>query len=176
MSQDEWLNLAREAHPGRYDYTKSVYISATDTVEIKCLTCGSIFWQQAYSHIRLRCGCPLCATSKGEQLVSDILDQFGVNIVRQMKFDGCKYKRCLPFDFYLPDHNVCIEVHGRQHYEPILHFGGEKSLKLTQKRDRIKQRYCERSNIKLEIIPYWMTENEVRTVVSRIAHVQLALF
>ena len=31
----------------------------------------------------------------------------------------------MPFDFYLPKHNICIEYDGKQHFEPIDIFGGE---------------------------------------------------
>jgi hypothetical protein len=34
--------------------------------------------------------------------------------------------RKAPFDFYLPDYNLLIEFQGRQHYEAVEKFGGEK--------------------------------------------------
>ena len=61
-----------------------------------------------------------------------------------------KDKRKLPFDFYLPGLNTCIEYDGRQHFELKNGFwGGEKSLKLTQKHDKIKNLYCKENKIKL---------------------------
>ena len=70
-----------------------------------------------------------------------------------------KCKKELPFDFYLPDYNVCIEYDGIQHFEPV-DFGGKgqewacqqfESLKL---RDDIKNAYCAANNIPLCRIKY----------------------
>lgn len=71
-----------------------------------------------------------------------------------MKFDNCKYKNKLPFDFYLPDYNICIEYDGLQHYESIEYFGGEKNYKLRIEKDKIKTKYCQDNNIILERIIY----------------------
>ena len=72
--------------------------------------------------------------------------------------------KTLPFDFYIPDLNICIEYDGEQHFEPV-DFGGkgkeyaEKRFKAQQKRDNIKTEYCKNNNIKLIRIPYWEFDN-----------------
>jgi len=105
-----------------------------------------------------------------------VLDGLAVEYEFQKRFDTCRSKRSLPFDFYLPKHNVCIEYHGRQHYEAIDYFGGEKAMKLCQRRDKIKAKFCKDSDIHLEVIPYWLDESQVRAIIARLAHVQLSLF
>jgi len=35
-----------------------------------------------------------------------------------------------------------IEYDGKQHFLPYYKFGGEKALKLTQEKDKIKNEYC----------------------------------
>ena len=65
-----------------------------------------------------------------------------------------KYKYILRFDFFLPEFNICIEYNGKQHYEPIDYFGGEKTFKYTLKNDKIKIDYCKKNNILLHIIRY----------------------
>lgn len=60
-----------------------------------------------------------------------------------------KGKSHLSLDFYLPEYNVAIECQGRQHFESIDFFGGEKGLKETIERDKIKKELCEKNNIKL---------------------------
>lgn len=72
----------------------------------------------------------------------------------QKKFDNCKYKRKLAFDFYLPDLNICIEFDGQQHYISIDRWGGDNGLKTRQIRDEIKNKYCENNNIILIRIKY----------------------
>ena len=58
------------------------------------------------------------------------------------------------FDFYLPELNTCIEYDGKQHFEAIDFFGGEKGLIETQKRDKEKNEYCLKNEILLFRIPY----------------------
>ena len=40
----------------------------------------------------------------------------------QHRFKDCVDKIPLPFDFYLPDYNTCIEFNGIQHYKPKEYF------------------------------------------------------
>ncbi len=104
-------------------------------------------------------GCPKCTGYKNEIMISDWLDKNNILYIRQYRFDDCKDKRTLPFDFYLPNLNVCIEYDGRQHYESI-DFAGKGSdwskeqLKITQYHDEIKNKYCKNNNIKLLRISY----------------------
>ena len=60
----------------------------------------------------------------------------------------------MPFDFYLPELNICVEFDGIQHFKPIKYFGGEKTLKITQKHDKMKNEYCKENNIHLIRIKY----------------------
>ena len=103
--------------------------------------------------------CPICNESKGEKRISDILNNFDIKYIRQYKFNDCKFKHCLPFDFYLSDYNCCIEFDGEQHYEIVEHFGGFDSFVNTKIRDTIKNEYCKNNNIKLIRIPYWEFDN-----------------
>lgn len=72
----------------------------------------------------------------------------------QKTFENCSSKALLRFDFYLPEHNLCIEYNGIQHYESVGYFGGDENLTIVQKRDNIKKDYCINENIKLLIIKY----------------------
>ena len=66
----------------------------------------------------------------------------------------------LPFDFYLPKYNSCIEFDGIQHYEPVEHFGGQESYDYTVKHDKIKNEYCKNNGILLLRIPYYKNVEE----------------
>ena len=74
-------------------------------------------------------------------------------------FDGCKDERMLPFDFYIPQYNVCIEYQGQQHYHPVEVFKGEVGFEIRQKHDNMKRGFCKENNIKLIEIPYWEYDN-----------------
>jgi len=49
---------------------------------------------------------------------------------------------------------MCIEYDGRQHFEPIKRFGGEKGYNSTIYRDRIKNEFCVNNKIKIVRIKY----------------------
>ena len=93
---------------------------------------------------------------KGEDKIIKILQEIKCNFIHQYKFNDCKDKRCLPFDFYLPDYNLCIEFDGEQHYNPKF---GKENFKKTREHDKIKNNYCKSNNIKLLRIPYWEGNN-----------------
>lgn len=99
------------------------------------------------------CGC-LLFHSGGEFIVEKILQDNYIEYEKQYSFSDCKDKLPLRFDFYLPYNNVCIEVDGRQHKQPIDRFGGEQSFVQLQKHDNIKDNYCWEHNILLIRIPY----------------------
>jgi len=55
-------------------------------------------------------------------------------------------------DVFIKELNVGIEYHGKQHFEPVNFFGGEKAFIATKKRDSNKKRKCTVANVKLIII------------------------
>lgn len=89
-----------------------------------------------------------------------------VKYVKEKRFDDCvgKSNKTLPFDFYLPDYNSCIEVDGIGHYRPVAFNGNKQNAeKVYQKRienDVIKDDYCKNNNIKLLRLPFWVLEKD----------------
>lgn len=111
-------------------------------------------------------GCPLCQETNGERLVRQWLEKNNINYEYQKTFDGCKDKKRLPFDFYLPQYNMCIEFDGAQHFKPVDFAGkGEEwALKQFQKgkyHDDIKNQYCQNNNIRLLRISEIKNINEI---------------
>lgn len=111
------------------------------------------------------CGC-LLFHSGGEFIVEKILQNNCIEYKKQYSFTACKDKRPLRFDFYLPHNNICIEVDGRQHEQPIDRFGGELSFIQLQKHDAIKDNYCKDHDILLIRIPYKREVNFEQRVIS----------
>ena len=130
------------------------YKTAKTKVLHKCLIDG-YEWMVEPSSTLQGYGCPKCHESKGEKAIGRWLDDNDILYVSQKKFKDCKDKHPLPFDFYLPDYNICVEYDGIQHFEPIEYFGGVKSLKYVQEHDDIKNEYCQNNNIKLLRIAYF---------------------
>ena len=151
-TNDEFINKAVLIHNKTYDYSEVKYINNYTKIKIKCEKHG-IFEQTPSNHLSGK-GCDLCQKSKNENLITIFLKNKNINHKQQHKFDDCKYIRSLPFDFYLPDHNICIEFQGKQHYQPIEFFGGKNGFILQQKRDNVKINYCKNNNIRLIIVKY----------------------
>jgi hypothetical protein len=135
-----------------YRYDKVNYVTNKDFVDIDCRSHG-IFKQSPNNHLSGN-GCPRCKNSYGERKISNYLESNSIKYLREFKFEQCFYKDKLPFDFYLPDYNLCIEFNGIQHYEPVDFFGGVISYENQLIRDSVKNKYCSDNKINLLIIKY----------------------
>ena len=130
------------------------YIKAQEPIRVKCLVCGHE-WDPTPNGLLVGKGCPNCASSFGERKVSIVLKSLGVSFIREHTFQDCRSTRVLPFDFYLPDYNACIEFDGIQHFEPVPHFGGDERFAERKRNDEIKTKYCDQKGIRLLRIPYF---------------------
>lgn len=134
------------------------YVGTHEKIQCKCKICGYIFKMTPHNLLE-GCMCPKCRKSKGEKEVARILEKMNIGFIEQYRFSNCCAERPLPFDFYLPDYNICIEYQGGQHYFSVKFFGGEEKLKYRQNNDKIKSDYCKNNNINLIVIPYWDFNN-----------------
>lgn len=108
----------------------------------------------------ISCGC--FKRSKGEAFIENLLKINNISYESQKRFPDCKNIKCLPFDFYLPIQNVCIEYQGEQHYHPVEYWGGEEKFKIYQQNDQIKENYCKKNKIRLLCLPYTLTNKELQ--------------
>jgi len=116
--------------------------------------CGNL-WMASISNILYNnTACPFCKMSKGEKSIKKYLDLKKIEYKIEYRFDDCRYIRPLPFDFFLPEYNICIEYDGIQHFEPISFFGGDFSLIRNKKIDLIKSTFCSKHDIRLIRINY----------------------
>lgn len=150
---EKFINESKLIHGDKYNYNKVEYTKALIKVKIICPIHGE-FLQTPNSHLSGQ-GCPRCKESKGERVVAQFLDSLNIKHEREKRFKDCKNIRSLPFDFYLPDHNVCIEYDGQQHYiQKYKSFGANKeksefNYKRLKNNDEIKNNYCKNKNITL---------------------------
>ena len=135
------------------------YINARTPILHKCKIDG-YKWMAIPYVILAGYGCPQCNESSGERQIRQWLNKYDIKYEYQKPFKNCRDILPLPFDFYLPNYNVCIEYQGIQHYKPVELFGGQKTFELQQKHDDIKREYCVNNNIKLLEIPYWSNVEE----------------
>lgn len=153
-----------EIHNNYYDYSKLEYKGRNRKSIIICPKHGE-FKQSIHSHI-LGSGCKKCSSSNGERMVSNILSNLNITYKTEHKFDDCKYKTHLKFDFYLPDKNICIEYNGLQHYKEVSFFGGKEYFNGIKKRDKIKELYCKNNNITLIKLKYGIEKSKIIDIIS----------
>ena len=138
----------------------------TKNLKVRCGCCGDVFVTSLASVKNSNGRCYSCGhqISEGEEKIKGFLELNGIDYIREKRFSDCKYKKTLPFDFYLPNNVCCIEFDGLQHYKDIR--GMKYNLEIVQKRDSIKTKYCEDNNIKLIRIPYWDFKN-IETILAK---------
>lgn len=148
----EFLEKAKKIHGDEYAYDEKSYEGYSKQMRIICKTHGE-FWQKPFNHMKGH-GCPMCSFSKMEKQVKNIFERLNITYEPQKKFDWLKYINKLSLDYYLPDYNIAIECQGKQHFEPVEPFGGEKEFKKLVERDACKKRLCEENGVILKYINY----------------------
>jgi hypothetical protein len=156
---EDFIEKSKKIHGNKYDYSLVKYKTGKDKVIIICPFHGE-FLQTPFAHSSpsMKQGCPYCNVSKGEDEIEKYLIKNNIEYKNQYTFVDCinpKTSKKLPFDFYLPKHNILIEYQGEQHYKKTGYFekkcGGLEGL---QYRDNIKKEYCQKNSIKFIEISY----------------------
>jgi hypothetical protein len=127
-----------------------------------CSVCGYEWCAAIGERTKDRMRCKKCKRSIGEERIMYFLDKFGISYFYQHKFDDCRNKNKLSFDFYLPNHAICIEYDGEFHYKKRIQVT-DKEFENEKLRDEIKNIYCKNNNIKLIRIPYW-NKKEIESI------------
>ena len=154
-----WSNIVSFFNKENYNILskEKEYINNQSKLKVSCPLGHK--YEVSYSNFHKGTRWPFCASSKGEERIKNILDLHKISFESQFKFKDCKFYKYLPFDFYLPDYNCCIEFDGKQHYEIVEYFGGYETFINTKIRDTVKNVYCKENNIYLLRIPYWEFDN-----------------
>lgn len=171
LTMKQFIEKANIVHNTNYSYDKVIYVNNKTKLIITCPTHGD-FEQTPRNHLSGQ-GCPICKFSKGELTIKNIFDKYEIKYQHQYKIPQIVSK--LRYDFYLPDYNLLIEFHGKQHYEyiPFFHRNGEDDLLAQKNRDDIirynakhhKYQYLEFSYLQLKN----STEEQFETlIISRI--------
>lgn len=100
-------------------------------------------------------------SSNGEVKIHNILSDYDVPFEEEYEFDDliASSGRHLRFDFavFAEDGTLdfLIEFQGRQHYNSVNKFGGERGVHRQQYNDIQKRKYCLDHGIRLITIPYY---------------------
>ena len=76
--------------------------------------------------------CPLCINKTEKKLYNKIQPIYNT-IICQYKQNWCKGKRCLPFDFCIPEYKIIIELDGPQHFRQISNWSSPEKQFETDK-------------------------------------------
>lgn len=116
--------------------------------------------------------CLLCymedSMSKGERSTENILKQYDIDYEPQKRFDDCRDSYTLPFDFYLPDYNLVIEIMGEQHEHPVELFGGQEGFEKRVVHDKIKRDYLKQNDINILDIWYYEFDKMEELILNKI--------
>lgn len=161
---ETFILKANKTHNNKYIYDK-ININ-NKKVLIGCPKHG-YFLQKKSSHLYGQ-GCPKCASTSsfGEKTIKNFLISKSIYFIEQYRFSDCKgIKNTLPFDFYLPKYNTCIEYDGKQHFMPIKIFGNKDAFNKIKINDNHKNQYCQNKNITLIRINY-KQKNNINNILS----------
>lgn len=131
---------------------KGKYVDSSKHAVHECLECGYEWKTRPNYIIHMGCGCPECASSKGEKIIKEYLDELNLLYIKEkcIEINGLKYR----FDFFLEEIKLVIEFDGIQHFESRDFFGGEDYLKKVRNSDRMKSDWCKKNDYKLIRISY----------------------
>jgi len=159
LTNGTFIKKAKLIHGDKYDYSNVKYNNINDKVIISCKKYNHTFKQSPNNQLRGR-GCLKCKSSKYEDIIKKYLINNTIEFIPQKIFNDCKNILHLPFDFYLPNHNTCIEFDGHHHFKPINWSGKLSKTQLNEPfkkcnyNDKIKTKYCKQNNIRLIRISY----------------------
>lgn len=141
------------------------YETAKDNILMFHADCGKTYYVTPDNFLRGR-RCPYCNQSDGERMISDYLELIAkLSFLYNYHYEGLLYD--MHFDFWIPSLRTVIEYDGRQHFESIKLFGGDKKFIKQQYHDRWKDNFCKEHNIKMIRISYKVkTLEQVKQILS----------
>jgi predicted nucleic acid-binding Zn-ribbon protein len=144
-----FIKKSEKIYGNTYDFSKSIYINSQTKLCIICPKHGEFYIKP--NRFLQGHGCPKCKSNFFKESVMKILTKNNIKFEYQKRF---KWLGRQSLDFYLPDYNIAIECQGKQHFEPVEYFGGEKAFKIQKERDKRKLKLCYDNNINLIYITY----------------------
>lgn len=154
-THDEFVEEMNREHPEIIVIGK--YSNNRHKITMRCSICGTYFDKSPHDALskNTSLGCPNCKKSDGELKIDHWLKSHQIQFIHEYRFNDCKDKYALPFDFYIKSLNTAIEYDGVQHFKSNAFFGGEKAFSILQMHDQIKNEYCSTHGIHLIRISYF---------------------
>ena len=151
-------------------FTKLTVLEKTDLrkngrVVWKCkCDCGNITYVDSHSLQQGKTGSCGCLISKGENKISQILQDNNINFSTQKFFEDCKFEDSnyyAKFDFWV-DNKYIIEYDGQQHFSykySLYTWNNQENFEKVKEHDNYKNNWCKQHNIPIIRIPYTHLDN-----------------
>lgn len=144
---EEVKKIFNKIHGNTYTYDWNTYTSMEIPMRMFCQIHGE-FWQAPFIHAS-GCGCQKCQESHLERGVRKLLTDLCIDFKSQVNKNTFSWLNKQSLDFYIPSKNIVIECQGKQHFQPIKHFGGNEEFEKILKRDLNKKHLTENNEIRL---------------------------
>lgn len=117
-----FINIAKEIHGDKYDYSLVKYVNSKTKVKIICKNCEMYFYQIPSSHLR-GANCSYCSFKHQTKIKTRTLEQFiqKAHIVHNFKYD---YSKFIYVNTHVPGIIICPE-HNQFMCSPANHQRGK---------------------------------------------------
>lgn len=138
---------------------RQVFKSSGKFFSFDCDNCGELY-KSTTASITSGSWCS-CTINKTETKLFKFLKlKYNISIDTQKTFNWCKSKRCLPFDFFIKEYNLIIELDGIQHFKNLPHW--KSKFKEVQQNDNYKTKLANKhgySVIRIFQESVWLDKN-----------------
>ena len=100
--------------------TRKLHKGLRDIYNFKCKDCNNIY-SKGLCYMTLGTGCPYCK-NKTEKMFNNFLKDYHPSLKIQAKYDWCKDKDFLRFDYVIEKYKLLIELDGNQHFIQIMNW------------------------------------------------------
>jgi len=148
-------DLAAEWHPTKNGDLKPTDVFSSEGRKVWWL-CKNGHAYEASINTRnsINTGCPYCSGSKTERLTYQILKDLGIDYIAEKKFEEYMPVSFYPFDVWIPDKRLIIELDGIQHFTGDIEFFENTPYAERRKHDNLKNNFCLENHIPILRIPY----------------------
>ena len=134
MTQEEMIARAQAVHPGKYDYSGSIYRGIFEKMLICCPTHGP-FEKSPHHHLRGQ-GCPDCAMERKKAALASTTDEFVAKAKTKHAGEPYSYNRVV----YVNNHTkveISCEKHGPFEMTPAHHLSGQRCPECARERTNL---------------------------------------
>lgn len=133
ITTESFIKKANEVHPGKYDYSKTIYVKAKNKVCIICPVHGE-FYQMPYKHLSGK-GCILCGY---EQQKQTNIEKYGTPCSLQNDAVKQKSRNTLLGKYGVSNPMESEEIKQKQRMSVKQHYGVENSMQSEEVKEKCR--------------------------------------